>query len=76
MLKVTLPISGMHCAGCAMGIEAMLKADKGIKSAVVNYANEKATIEYDEKKLTLEKIAKLIAQGGYTAVLPDQKKKK
>lgn len=75
MSKITFSITGMHCTGCSMGIEAMLKADKAIKSASVSYANEKATVEYDEKKTTPEKIAKIIAKGGYTAVLGDQKKK-
>lgn len=75
MKKVTLPIQGMHCAGCAIAIETLAKGDKAVKSAVANYANEKATIEFDEKKTTLEKIAQNIARGGYTAVLPDQKKK-
>jgi copper chaperone CopZ len=75
MSKITFPINGMHCTGCALGIEAILKGDKAIKSAAVNYANEKATVEYNEKKLTPEKIAAIIAKAGYTAVLPDQKKK-
>ena len=75
MSKITFPITGMHCTGCSMGIEAMLKADKAIKSAAVSYANEKATVEYDEKKTNPEKIAKIIAKAGYTAVLGDQKKK-
>ena len=35
----------MHCASCALNIERKLKKVPGVKSAVVNYASEKATVD-------------------------------
>ena len=74
MTKTTLSVTGMHCTGCSMGIEAMLKADKAIKSASVSYATEKATIEYDENKTTLDKIIKVLSKAGYSATESQKKK--
>lgn len=47
-MKTTLNISGMHCASCAVNIERALKKTKGVASANVNLATEKATIEHDD----------------------------
>jgi len=64
MSKKELRISGMHCSSCALIIEKKLKKIPGVKSAVVNYANEKAVVEYSEevKKGELEDSIK---QAGY-----------
>ena len=53
-MKINLKIKGMHCKSCKMLIEDALE-DLGVKS---NVDNEKgtATIEFDESKITEEKI--------------------
>ena len=43
---VELPITGMTCASCANRIERRLNGLEGV-SATVNYATEKATVDYD-----------------------------
>ena len=43
---VELPITGMTCASCANRIERKLNKLEGV-TASVNYATEKATVEYD-----------------------------
>src|SRR3989338_4545535 len=45
--KIILPIKGMHCASCAATIEKSLKRLKGVSSANVNFASEKAAVDYD-----------------------------
>src|SRR5512136_2435011 len=45
--KATLDIAGMHCASCALNIENSLKKVDGVSRAVVNFATEKAYVEYD-----------------------------
>ena len=47
--KIILPIKGMHCASCAANIEKSLKRVPGVKGANVNYASEKASVDYDSK---------------------------
>lgn len=62
-----ISISGMHCASCAQKIESTLKKEKDIASANVNFASEKLNIKYDPKKITFEKIKKIISDLGYKA---------
>ena len=44
--KKVLKIKGMHCASCATIIEKKLKKVSGVINANVNFATEKATIEF------------------------------
>ena len=44
-------VKGMHCASCAVNIENILKEEKGINSANVNLANQKAYIVFDPNKI-------------------------
>ena len=65
MAKITLTITGMDCAACAQNINRVLKKAEGIISSDVNFTANKAYVEYDEKKIELEKIKKLIKKAGY-----------
>ena len=60
MVKKEIQIWGMHCASCALNIERKLGKLNGMKKANVNFATEKATVEYDENALNEEEITKLI----------------
>ncbi len=64
---IQLNISGMHCAGCAAGIEATLKMMDGIKEASVNFATSKGIFTFDPKKVTKETIVNKIRELGYDA---------
>jgi len=65
MEKVTVPIKGMHCASCALVIEKKLSKTEGVSSVKVNYGTEKATIEYDKDKASLDKMSDSIKPFGY-----------
>ncbi len=65
--KIELNVSGMHCAGCAAGIEGTLKGLEGIISASVNFATSKAYVEYDPAKISKEDIVSKIKELGYDA---------
>jgi len=45
MQKKTFDVKGMHCASCVYVVEKALKKVPGVNGAVVNLANNKATIE-------------------------------
>ena len=45
--KEILQIEGMSCAACALRIEKNLSKIPGVKQATVNFATEKAAVEYD-----------------------------
>jgi copper chaperone len=62
-MKVTLKVKGMHCKSCSMLIEDALE-DIGVKSKV---DSEKgiAVVEFDENKVSEEKIKAAIKGEGY-----------
>jgi len=63
--KASIPITGMTCTTCAITIEKGLAETPGIEHANVNFASEKASIEYDPKKVNLSQIKKTISELGY-----------
>ena len=66
---VELPISGMTCASCANRIERKLNKLDGV-TASVNYATEKAAVEFDPGVVVPEQLLEAVEAVGYTAVLP------
>ncbi len=72
--KTILKISGMHCASCAVNIENSLKNKEGVFKINVNFASEKASLEFDSAKITISKIQKIIQKLGYRAIEEDFQK--
>lgn len=66
--KANIPISGMHCATCALTIEKELKDMRGIDAVSVNYGNEVANIQYDPETLSMDEVRKTISNLGYSAL--------
>jgi P-type Cu+ transporter len=64
-----LPISGMTCASCATRVEKRLNRLDGVQ-ATVNYATERATVDFDPAVSTADDLVAAIEQAGYAAVLP------
>ena len=71
--RVSLSLSGMHCASCAGIIERSLKKVAGVKQANVNFAAEKASVIFDENQATIENLIEAIKKAGYTASLVNEK---
>ncbi|HEV3001611.1 MAG TPA: heavy metal translocating P-type ATPase [Solirubrobacteraceae bacterium] len=69
MSHVELPISGMTCASCANRIERKLNRLDGV-SASVNYATERATVDFDPATVAPERLVEAVEAAGYQAVLP------
>ena len=67
MLKETYDIGGMHCAACAAAIERVTKKLDGVRSSNVNLVMNRLIIEYDETKVSDEKIIQKIEKAGFTA---------
>ena len=63
--KIVLEIEGMDCAHCAIAIEKSISKVSGIVKANVNFATERATVEYDPKKVNLKAIKLGIKSAGY-----------
>ncbi|MCA1025011.1 heavy metal translocating P-type ATPase [Oceanobacillus kimchii] len=60
----TLGITGMTCAACSNRVEKVLNKMDGVE-AQVNLTTEKATVDYDPDKTSIEDIAKKIENVGY-----------
>jgi len=70
--SISLKISGMHCAVCAQTIEKALNQKEGVYKAVVNFALETATVEYNPAQVSLEGIKKVIRDVGYGVIEPEE----
>jgi Cu+-exporting ATPase len=66
--RVELPITGMTCASCASRIERKLNKLDGV-IASVNYATEKATVDFDAA-VAPERLVAAVEAAGYHAALP------
>ncbi|QTL97439.1 heavy metal translocating P-type ATPase [Iocasia frigidifontis] len=63
--KVTLRLEGMSCASCAQTVEKALNKAKGVHQAQVNFAAEKAYVEYESSIIDERKLAEIVRATGY-----------
>ena len=63
-----LPITGMTCASCATRVEKTLNGLDGV-TATVNYATERATVDFDPAAVAPERLVAAVESAGYGAVL-------
>ena len=70
MTSVELSIDGMTCASCAHRIEKKLNKIDGV-TATVNFATEKARVEYGTE-VTPEQLVATVDEAGYQAHLPEE----
>jgi P-type Cu+ transporter len=65
--KVSVAVKGMHCVNCAANITKKLSKTKGVANANVNFATEKASVEFDDSLINDDKIIEAIEKAGYKA---------
>ncbi len=63
--KILLPIQGMTCAACVNKVEKALRSVKGVTRASVNFATERASVEYLPEEVTLRDLRKVVQDAGY-----------
>jgi Cu+-exporting ATPase len=66
---VELPITGMTCASCANRVERGLNKLDGV-TATVNYATEKATVDFDPGSVEPAQLIAAVQAAGYDTSLP------
>jgi len=64
--RVQLDISGMSCASCAARVEQRLNRLDGVDAAV-NYATERATVEFDPRHHDVGELCAVVREVGYGA---------
>ena len=63
--QITLPVTGMTCANCALTIERSLGSVEGVNQARVNLASEKAVVTYDPGSVRGGGLVNSIRDAGY-----------
>ena len=65
-MKDNFQLGGVSCQVCVNKIEKKLNKTAGVTNAVVNFSNEKLSVEYDEKAISQEDIIKIVEKLGYS----------
>ena len=63
--RIILPSEGMTCASCAATVQEALAGATGVTSAGVNFATNKAAIEYDGVQTNVGQLIKTVREAGY-----------
>jgi P-type Cu+ transporter len=67
--RIELAVEGMTCASCAARIERRLNKLDGV-TASVNYATERAAVEFDPAHVSPQALLEAVQDVGYSARLP------
>ena len=70
MRTVTIPVDGMICMVCAGSVKNALKAVHGVQNAEVNLEKRYATVQYENGKVSMDELTRVISQLGYKAGVP------
>lgn len=70
--EVILKVEGMTCASCPAMIKTALKKLDGVVNVDVSYKETKATVRYQDGKVTVEQMIKAINDIGMKARLPEK----
>ena len=65
MEKVVLPIQGMSCASCVKKVENALNGLEGVVRATVNFATERASVQYIPGAVSLDDFRRAVKEAGY-----------
>lgn len=71
MKKVTLAVKGMYCSHCSKAVENAL-SHAGVLSNV-NLSNNTVTFTYDETKISLDYLKRLVKRAGYELIIDEKK---
>lgn len=67
MTSAKIKVAGMHCPSCEILIQDVL-SDVGV-SAKADYSKDELTVDFNEKKIDIKKIKKLIeTEAGYKVI--------
>jgi Cu+-exporting ATPase len=68
--KITIPVSGMTCAGCQANVQKALQRQPGVLDANVNLMTASAAVTYDPAATGPEALVGAIRETGYGAEVP------
>ena len=65
--RIEIPVTGMTCAACATRVQKGLSKAAGVREAAVNFATERATVEYDPSAANAGSLVETVRSVGYGA---------
>ncbi len=71
-VKKSFPVTGMSCASCAVNSESMIKAQEGVVSASVNFANATLLVEYDPQLIGPKQMRRALQGIGYDLIIEEE----
>ena len=60
-----IQVTGMTCSGCTNNVTRALKAIPGVGDVNVSLAAGEATVQYDERRASLEQLKSAVKSAGY-----------
>lgn len=68
-IRKTYPVLNLSCASCALNVENIIKGQKGVVNASVNYATENAFVEYIPAIIHEKDIQNAVKSIGYDLLI-------
>jgi Cu+-exporting ATPase len=68
--SATIPVTGMTCAACSARVQRTLERTPGVSSASVNLVTGAATVGFDPRATSTERLVDAIRATGYGAEIP------
>jgi P-type Cu+ transporter len=63
--QIDLPVTGMTCANCARTVERTLNKTDGVAEVNVNFATERAHVDFDPAQVNVGQMIERIGKAGY-----------
>ena len=70
--RVTIPVSGMTCGGCAAPIDRSVKELDGVEAVEVDHLKGTVTVVRVTDRVTVEEIVEAINKTGFKASNPEK----
>jgi len=64
----TIHVKGMHCKMCSASVTKALKAVDGVQKVDVSFEKGTAIVDYDDQKVTEERLREVINSTGFQVV--------
>ncbi|GAC1310148.1 MAG: heavy metal translocating P-type ATPase [Mucilaginibacter sp.] len=66
---LTFPVTGMSCASCAVSVETILGAQKGVEKAEINYASQLVKIAFHPEVVAPTNLQQAVQSIGYDLII-------
>lgn len=64
-MKKEFKVNGMHCKSCETILSESIGEEQGVNKVTASTKEGKVTVDFDDKKITQDKIKSIIKKEGY-----------